>query len=507
MNPARFFHLSSYGCLTDSFQILRSKRTIDNLVGLINRVYFTSEPNLKVWVDSPIAKDAGFSIPISECIKSLTIRSALTEPPFCISKFTPFQQQLVFTLQSTKSKHVFINAATGTGKSLISLIHIITRFIEKHRSLSLSNVGKYSKPTWIIVLPTFQLVNQFGSWLELIIPAKHMNLFKTWCLIGTPKSLLESLVEEKWTSKYLEGILIDEADSILQPSSRYSPKKHAKKPSPGTSLLSTIMDLNVDQRLGSPVFPRLIIVSATLNCQIRNHLFAIGYLKGDTRDSIIQLEDEPLKHTPDLANENMKTLDKYALLPISQCKSRVRHLIYLTDDEAKEEEEQEAIMELQSKPTLVASLAMEHKYQRSVIHLFLPKTVSKSAFANGILKEYAEASLLNTSLPPIRVSYFTEQSASVDLSTTTILIGSSEDCRGIHCESLNTVIILGPIESITAYIHMARKGWKIFFSFADGATGRYFHTFYQRIRGFSSIANAFKKTITTTLSMVYRIAS
>lgn len=407
-------------------------------------------------------RSVDFCIPISECIKSPSLVSAMLRPPFCISSFTGFQEKIFSALQCAGAENIFIKSATGTGKSLISLVYIVTRFIDNHRSLSaVCTAQKYLKPSWLIVLPTLQLVNQFTAWSELIIPAKHMHTFKTWCLIGTPKSLLLDLIEEKWTSKYLEGILIDEADSILQPPSRYSPKKHGQKPSPGTCLLSAIVDLNTDSRIGSPGLPRLIVASATLNCLIRNHLFAIGYLKRGTKDSIVQLDNGPSNGIVGLPNADMKAFDKDALLPISQCKSNVRHLVYLTDYEEEgsvrsEMEKKATIMTLQSKATVVASLSMETRYQKSLLHVFVPKTVSKSEFVESVLKEYAEASLMNPSLPQMQISYFTEQKP-IDSSKTTVLIGSSEDCRGMHFGDLSAVIIVGPIDSVASYIHMAGR--------------------------------------------------
>lgn len=410
-----------------------------------------------------------FTIPIAECIKSPTICNALSKPPFNINKFTTFQKEIWEKLLSAveNSDHVIIKSGTGTGKTLVSLLFIISMFISKHRDIKRRNEN-YLKPYWLAIVPTSQLVSQLEIWSEFLIPSPHIATFKKWCLIGTPKVLLQSMIEEIWTPKYLTGIYMDEADAILQPASRYKPVKDNKRLSPCTSLLSSIIDLNFDTRVGAPPLPQLIISSATLNCLTRAHLFKIGYFKNDFKKQLFSLEAPTASIPSFIDNEenNMtKLVDQYGLSPISHSKTLVRHLVYVTTLE-DEESGPSMDMSMDSKASLIASMLLENKYQKSTLVLFLPKQVSRSNFLEVLKSEYSDNSLVNSPPPPLNICYFTDKIIR-DPTATLLVVGSDEDCRGIHLPDLKAVFIVGPIASYNSYIHMSGRVGRYSYNYSN----------------------------------------
>lgn len=354
----------------------------------------------------------------AELIRSKWLLSALGS--MNIERPTRIQALLLEKLNGSKAD-LLIKAHTGTGKTFGYIVALLNSFKSQ-----VVETDQYCAPN-LIMVPNSIIANQLVRWVKTFAGRKAVPLTSmvrtivtegdgvdeatvnaagySHILIATPKGLLSRLAQGAVDIEHLSTIVIDEADHLMKPLSRYATLKEKqnrkKHPIPAITAISQIRQ--VFERNPRARKPRTLVFSASLNSSCREFIKAVGVVE---RDALFLEDHKETGHCPELIDHYHRLQTQPGSL------EELSRLIYWIQEAHPDEQ---------------GLVLLEASKSKTELRQWLESVGSKPA----LLSEQTLDSRL--------------------------LIGSDVDARGFDLPSLSYVVIVGKPESTTSYLHMAGR--------------------------------------------------
>lgn len=333
-------------------------------------------------------------------------------------------QRLLIEKMGTK-EDLLIKAQTGTGKSFGYLIALLDRM----RSDRVFDKQDLWESPNLVIVPNSIIANQLVQWTQKILEKQNvqstirvivsegdhisyepsMEPGFAHIVVATPKGLVTRLAQGKFSPSRLSNVILDEADYLLKPLSKYAPQKEKlnrqKHPVPTVTALCQIRDHFLDTK---KVGPRIIALSASLGWRTRDLLKTAGLVQKDS----LFLEDHEEQ---------------------GECPTTIKHYHRLLSSP----------QDMEELAGLVNSIACEQA-SGSLGVVFTRADQSKT-YLKSFLDSYGISSVLLS------------EATTKDIGEAQVLIGSDVDARGFDHPRLTYVIQTEAPESAISYLHVAGR--------------------------------------------------
>lgn len=357
----------------------------------------------------------------SEILKSKWLIARLEEIKCTIP--TNIQRLLVEKLASNND--ILIKSQTGTGKSFGYLVALLDRM---RPDRAFDQQEQWESPNLVIV-PNSIIANQLVNWTQHILgkqgvesairvilsegdqiayePAMEPGF--AHIVVATPKGLLTRLAQGKFLPGRLSNLVLDEADFLLKPLSKYATQKEnlnrQKHPVPTMTALCQIRDqFLVKAKEG----PRIVALSASLGWRSRDLLKTAGLIQKDA----LFLEDHEEQ---------------------GECPAGIKHYHRLLSSP----------QDMEELAGLVNSIASEQP--SGSLGIVFTRAGQSKTYLKSFLDSYGIASVLLS------------DATTDDIGEAQLLVGSDVDARGFDHPMLAYVIQTEAPESAISYLHVAGR--------------------------------------------------
>lgn len=342
-----------------------------------------------------------------------------------IGVVAPTNIQRLLSEKMIGREDLLIKAQTGTGKSFGYLVALLDR-LRSDRVVEHQDIWESLN---LVIVPNSIIANQLVNWTQKLLKKSSvesairvilsegdqiayepsMEPGFAHIIVATPKGLLTRLAQGKFAPSRLTNIVLDEADFLLKPLSKYASQKEKmnrqKHPLPTMTALEQIRDHFLTKRKDGP---RMVALSASLGWRTRNLLKAAGLIQKDA----LFLEDHEEK---------------------GECPSTISHYHRLLNSP----------QDMEELAGLVNSIVAEQS--SGSLGIVFTKADNSKTYLKSFLDSFGISSLLLS------------DATTRDIGDSHLLIGSDVDARGLDHPRLSYVIQTEAPESAISYMHVAGR--------------------------------------------------